>query len=75
MLLRNDSGPIFLHCRRGKDRTGTIVACYRIQHDNWDNRRALEEAGHFGMSSLERAMRSYIEHFTPVVLPVLNEPH
>ena len=30
-------GPIFVHCRRGKDRTGTVIACYRIQHDGWAN--------------------------------------
>src|SRR5437868_11954644 len=33
LLLRNDSETIFVHCRRGKDRTGTVIACYRIQHD------------------------------------------
>jgi len=65
-LLQNDSGTFFLHCRRGKDRTGTVIACYRIQHDGWDNRRALEEAKEHGISSLERGMRSYILHFTPI---------
>jgi protein tyrosine/serine phosphatase len=62
--------PIFVHCWRGKDRTGTIVACYRIQHDGWSNARALEEANQYGMSHMERAMRSFILHFSPAAVPV-----
>ena len=69
-LLQDNSEPLFVHCRRGKDRTGTVVACYRIQHDGWDNRKALEEAKQHGMSSLQLAMHSYILHFTPLKMPL-----
>ena len=27
--------------QRGKDRTGTVIACYRIARDRWDNKKAL----------------------------------
>ncbi len=63
LLIHPDANPLFIHCRRGKDRTGTVIACYRIQHDHWTNREAQAEANQHGMSSLERAMRSYIAHF------------
>lgn len=61
----NGSGRVFVHCRRGKDRTGTVIACYRIERDGWTNRRALREAKEHGISKFERAMRSYIAHFQP----------
>jgi tyrosine-protein phosphatase SIW14 len=70
-LLQDNSETMFVHCRRGKDRTGTVVACYRIQHDGWDNQRALNEAKQHGMSSLEFGMHSYILHFTPVKTPLV----
>jgi tyrosine-protein phosphatase SIW14 len=72
LLFQSESEPVFVHCRRGKDRTGTVLACYRIQHDNWNNRRALEEAKSYGMSRLERSMQAYVLHFTPVILPGLH---
>lgn len=65
VLEDNSSWPVFVHCRRGSDRTGTVLACYRIAHDHWENQKALEEAKTYGLSSFERAMRSFIQHFQP----------
>jgi len=31
-LLETVPGPVFIHCLHGADRTGTIIACYRIKH-------------------------------------------
>jgi protein-tyrosine phosphatase len=36
--------PIFIHCQHGEDRTGTIVACWRMNH-NWSSMMAMAEAG------------------------------
>jgi len=64
LLEDGDSERIFVHCRRGKDRTGTVIACYRIEHDRWDNRGALAEARKHGLSFEELGMRSFILEFT-----------
>ena len=69
LLLSQTSGKVYVHCLRGKDRTGTVVACYRIQHDGWNSEKALAEAKSYGMSSLEWGMQSFIRSFTPVKLP------
>lgn len=51
LLAQEKSGPVFIHCWRGKDRTGIVIACYRIQHDGWSNTAAFAEARKFGMSA------------------------
>lgn len=56
-------GPVFIHCQRGCDRTGTIVACYRIRHDHWSLDTALKEANHYGLSLFERGMKHFIVDF------------
>ena len=56
---------VFVHCRAGKDRTGTVIACYRMTADHWNNERALDEANSDGMNPLETAMRQYILNFHP----------
>jgi protein tyrosine/serine phosphatase len=63
LLVSESNWPIFVHRQRGSDRTGTVIACYRIAHDHWDNQKALAEAGSFGMSRAEIAMRHFILHF------------
>jgi uncharacterized protein (TIGR01244 family) len=62
-LLDSSDGPVFVHCRRGADRTGTVIACYRIAHDHWQNRKALREAKSTGMSWIELGMKRYILNF------------
>ena len=61
--------PIFMHCRRGDDRLGEAVACYRMAYDHWTNQQAYEEASKDGMSHFEILMRRYIRHFNPSRLP------
>jgi tyrosine-protein phosphatase SIW14 len=69
LLNDNSAWPVFVHCRRGADRTGTAIACYRIAHDHWTNQQALEEAKSFGMSSMEVAMQHFILRFTAPTAP------
>jgi protein tyrosine/serine phosphatase len=43
-LLRENPGQkIFAHCLRGADRTGVMVAAYRIASEKWAPRKALDE--------------------------------
>src|SRR6266849_5838727 len=50
ILEDGSAGPVFVHCKRGADRTGAVIASYRVDHDHWDNGRALSEAMARGMS-------------------------
>ncbi len=74
LALLNDAsaGPVFVHCRRGADRTGTVIACYRISHDHWRNGQALAEAAADGMSHLEMAMKRYVLNYT--MAPAIPAP-
>jgi tyrosine-protein phosphatase SIW14 len=58
-----ENQPVFVHCRRGKDRTGTIIACYRIAHDGWNSADAKKEAKTRGMSWTQIGMKDFINEF------------
>jgi protein tyrosine/serine phosphatase len=42
------SQTVYVHCHHGRDRTGTMVAVYRIQHYAYTNQQALSEMETFG---------------------------
>lgn len=58
-----ENQPVFIHCKRGADRTGTITAIYRISNEGWTAERAIAEARLRGMSWAEFGMRSYIADY------------
>jgi len=60
MLTAPENQPVFIHCKRGADRTGTVIAVYRIEHDGWDARRANEEAKQYGFGWWQIWMKDYI---------------
>ncbi|MBU0480681.1 MAG: tyrosine-protein phosphatase [Proteobacteria bacterium] len=47
-IIKNRKGPILIHCWHGSDRTGVMIAAYRIIFNNWSKSRALDEMTHGG---------------------------
>jgi protein tyrosine/serine phosphatase len=62
-IIESSTGPVFVHCQHGCDRTGAVIACYRIQHDQWSSDKALQEAAAYGLSKLERGMKQAVAAF------------
>jgi len=54
--------PVFVHCRRGADRTGLMVAVYRIVVQGWSKEQAIDEMtqGGFRFYSGWRNLPRYI---------------
>jgi len=58
-----DNQSVFLHCKRGADRTGTVVAVYRISHDNYTAKQAISEAKKFDFGWWQFWMKDYINDY------------
>jgi protein tyrosine phosphatase (PTP) superfamily phosphohydrolase (DUF442 family) len=58
----NTGAPVFVHCKLGKERTGTIIAAYRIQH-SWTNDKALAEAKGCGIHWYAGQMKDFIRSY------------
>jgi protein tyrosine phosphatase (PTP) superfamily phosphohydrolase (DUF442 family) len=67
-ILEGDGGTVFVHCKRGADRTGVVIASYRIDRDGWNNADALSEAKARGMAPFQFPRMSYIRAFRPRTL-------
>ncbi len=69
-VVTNAPGRVFIHCQAGKDRTGTIVACYRITQDQWTGPQAVREAEEFHMARKHREMKEFISDFAKARAPL-----
>jgi protein tyrosine/serine phosphatase len=63
LIATKDAGPVFVHCRRGADRTGALVGFYRIARNGWSAERAYDEARAIGMRSWYTGLKRQIEEF------------
>jgi len=54
--------PVFVHCKHGADRTGTMAAFYRIVFQGWSRQEALEEMtrGGYGFHTVWKNMLELI---------------
>jgi tyrosine-protein phosphatase SIW14 len=55
--------PVFVHCQHGADRTGVVIAAYRIRHDGWTSEKATAEAKRFGLKPWQLGMKDSIHDF------------
>ena len=73
VLENSSSGAVFVHCLPGKDRTGAVIAAYHIDHDHWDNGRALVDAKSHHMSIFQLPRQNFIRNFHPLTLAAQND--
>ena len=51
-LLRDNSGKkVFVHCQTGDDRTGMMIATYRMAEEGWTAEEAMKEMEAYGFTS------------------------
>jgi tyrosine-protein phosphatase SIW14 len=68
----NPDKKVFVHCRLGVDRTGMMVAAYRMNEQGWTAEEALREMRAFGFSSFHElvlcnGLSSYEQRFPTIV--------
>jgi tyrosine-protein phosphatase SIW14 len=63
LITAAENKPVFVHCKRGSDRTGIVIAAYRISFNGWTGEQATAEAKHYGLGFWQRGMKDYIGDF------------
>lgn len=56
LVQENPNKKVFVHCRLGEDRTGMMVAAYRMAAQGWTADEAMNEMQQFGFSSFHHLM-------------------
>ena len=69
LLRANPNKKVFAHCQRGAERTGVMVACYRISRENWTSERALNEMEEFRFRGLRFGhLKKFVRDFPSLLL-------
>ncbi|MBN1809337.1 MAG: tyrosine-protein phosphatase [Planctomycetes bacterium] len=64
-LTDKSGAPYFIHCQHGADRTGMMVAVYRMAVEGWSNEDALAEMteGGYGFHKIWKDIPAYVKSF------------
>lgn len=63
-IMKNpDNQPVYIHCRQGQDRTGIIVAAYRMKVDGWSFKDAEAEMQSFGFNDIWVELKEFIREY------------
>ncbi|GAB4483649.1 MAG: hypothetical protein OHK006_05390 [Thermodesulfovibrionales bacterium] len=55
--------PVFVHCRLGQDRTGIVIAAYRMKVDGWSLADAEAEMQTFGFNDIWHELKEFIRDY------------
>ena len=69
------SQPAFVHCSRGVDRTGVVVAVYRMEVDGWSEAEAEAEMEAFGFHEVWFQLKKFVRQYHEVQGEVQEEVH
>jgi protein tyrosine phosphatase (PTP) superfamily phosphohydrolase (DUF442 family) len=68
-----ENQPVFVHCHKGADRTGVVIAAYRITHDHWTGDEAQREADRYGMGWWQRGKKDFVRDYFKQLNPAAGE--
>ena len=62
LVTNTNAGPILVHCQHGADRTGTMIAIYRMTVQGWNKEDAIREMteGGFGYHAVWKNLIRYL---------------
>ncbi len=55
--------PLYVHCQHGVDRTGAMMAVYRIQEEGWSNAEAYAEMEYFDAHRIWQDLRDFVRKY------------
>ena len=63
LVANTNAGPILVHCQHGADRTGTMIAIYRMAIQGWKKEDAIKEMtqGGFGYHTVWKNLIRYLD--------------
>jgi len=67
--------PVFVHCARGADRTGVVVAVYRMEVDGWSETEAEAEMEAFGFHEIWSQLKEFVRRYPEGRGEVREEVH
>jgi len=63
LLADQANRPVFVHCRQGRDRTGIVVAAYRMKVQGWPLAAAEAEMDSFGFNDVWVNLRRFLHRY------------
>lgn len=55
--------PVFVHCAHGQDRTGVVVAVYRMDLEGWTEAAAEQEMQAFGFNDIWTQLKDFVRRY------------
>ncbi len=66
--------PLYIHCALGQDRTGVVIAVYRMEVDGWSLSEAEAEMQAFGFNDIWYNLKEFIRNYSAILKNESPEP-